>query len=92
MKPPELQIFDLSRPSDEEMIKICGTEDPLSSSSSPARVGDLMSPDLKIISYQDGGGPAWRTVCNEEGAAVSFLVALLTQLTSVANVLLITTK
>ena len=38
------------------------------------------------VSYQDGRGPVWRTVCIEEGAAV-VVSASLTHLTSVANVL-----
>ena len=39
----------------------------------------------------DGGQPARRGVCIEEGAVVNFLVALLTHFTSVATVMLLLT-
>ena len=63
---------------------------PLSSSGYPAMVGDLMRgrqrpPDLKLISYQDGGGPDTEDCLHEEGAATSFLIVLLTHLNLVVN-------
>ena len=72
---------------------IAWKEDPSSSNGSPARVGDLMrgrcrSPDLRLISYQDGGG----TVCIVEGVVLSFLVALLALLTSMAKYIVLLKK